>query len=274
MDLGLTGRTALVTGASRGFGRATALALAAEGAHVGMGARGAADLEAAAEEVRGVARARAARAGGEPARVWAAPVDVADGEALARFVAAAGEALGPPDCCLVNGGGPPAAAFLEAGDEAWEAAVRLLLLASVRLCRLVLPGMMARGWGRIVQVASVSVRQPVPNLVLSNVVRPAVHALTRNLAVEAAPRGVTVNTVAPGFHLTSAVERLIARKLADGTAASRREALSQWEQEIPAGRLGRPEELAALIAFLFSEPAGYLTGQLICADGGWVRSQF
>jgi len=274
VDLGLAGRVALVTGASRRFGLATARALAAEGAHVAMGARGADDLARAADEVREVARGRAARGGGEPARVWAQAVDVAEGASAERFVRDARAALGPIDCCLVNGGGPPALGFFEADDRAWDAAVRLLLGSSARLCRLVLPEMMARGWGRVVQVTSVAVRQPVENLVLSNVVRPAVHALTRNLALEAAPRGVTVNSVAPGFHLTSAVERLIARKLADGAAATREEALAQWERDIPAGRLGRPKELADLIVFLMSDRAGYLTGQLIVADGGWVRAQF
>ncbi len=274
MDLGLAGRTALITGASRGFGRATALALIAEGVHVALGARGVDGLALVQAEAIEAARARAKRLGSQPTRVWTQPVDVSDASAVASFVAGARDALGPLDCCLVNGGGPPALDFMAASDDAWADATRLLLASSVRLCRLVLPEMMERGWGRIVQVTSVAVRQPVPDLVLSNVVRPAVHALTRNLAVMAARRGVTVNTVAPGFHLTSAVERLIRRKLELGEAGSREEALAQWERDIPAGRLGRPEELAALIAFLMSEPAGYLTGQLIVSDGGWVRAQF
>ncbi len=266
MKLGLEGRVALVTAASRGFGRAVALELAAEGAHVALCARGADDL------ARTLAEARAAAPAG--VRLLARPCDVTDGPAVERLVAEVAGELGPIDALLVNAGGPPAGGFLATGLEQWEAAYRLSLESAVRLCRLVLPGMMERGWGRIVQITSVAQKQPVDNLVLSNVIRPAVHALTRCLAVEAAPRGVTVNSVAPGFHLTSAVERLVRHKLEQGTAASRAEVLAAWEREIPAGRLGRAEELAALIVFLMSERAGYVTGQCLVADGGWVRATF
>lgn len=266
MELGLAGRVALVTAASRGFGRAVALELAAEGAHVALCARGAEDL------ARTLAEAQAVAAPG--VRLLAQPCDVTDGPAVARLVAEVSRELGPIDALLVNAGGPPAGGFLATGLEQWEAAYRLNLESAVRLCRLVLPGMMERGWGRIVQITSVAQKQPVENLVLSNVLRPAVHALTRCLAVEAAPRGVTVNSVAPGFHLTSAVERLVRHQLAAGTAASREAVLAAWEREIPAGRLGRPEELAALIVFLMSERAAYITGQCLVSDGGWVRATF
>lgn len=273
MDLGLVGKVALVTAASRGFGKAVALELAREGAQVALCARGEDDLARTAAQAHELAQARARAHGGEPARVTARPLDVTDGPAVERFVADLEREHGRIDCCLVNAGGPPARGLFEAELAEWEAAYRLTLESAVRLCRLVLPGMMARGWGRVVQITSVAQRQPVENLVLSNVLRPAVHALTRNAAVEAAPRGVTVNTVAPGFHLTSAVERLIRRKLEQG-AASREEVVRGWEREIPAGRLGRAEELAALIVFLMSEQAGYITGQCIVADGGWVKASF
>jgi len=134
--------------------------------------------------------------------------------------------------------------------------------------------MRARRFGRIVQVTSVAVREPVADLVLSNTIRPAAHALIHHLAREAAADGVTLNSVAPGFHATSAVERLVDRKLADGAAASRQEVLAAWEREIPARRLGEPEELAALVVFLMSRRAGYITGQLVTCDGGWVRATF
>ncbi len=263
MDLGLSGKVALVTAASRGLGKAIALELAAEGAHVAICARGAEDLEATAAEARR-----------RTPRVYARAVDMTDGPAIERFVVEVERDLGPIDCCLVNAGGPPALGFFETDLAAWEAAYRLNLESSVRLCRLVLPGMMERGWGRIVQITSVTVRQPVENLVLSNVIRPAVHALTRSLALEAASRGVTVNSVAPGFHLTDAIERVIRKKLELGTAASRQDALALWEREIPAGRLGEPREFAALVAFLMSERAGYITGQCLVSDGGWVRATF
>jgi 3-oxoacyl-[acyl-carrier protein] reductase len=198
MDLGLAGKVALVTAASRGLGRAVALELAAEGAHVALCARGADDLTAAAGAVRGRGPA------GDGARVMARALDVTDGPAVERFVIEVERELGPIDCCLVNAGGPPALSFFETDLAAWEAAYRLTLESSVRLCRLVMPGMLERGWGRIVQVTSVAILQPVENLVLSNVVRPSVHALTRSLALEGAARGVTVNSAAPGFHATSA----------------------------------------------------------------------
>jgi 3-oxoacyl-[acyl-carrier protein] reductase len=263
MDLGLAGRTALVTAASRGFGRATALELAREGAHVAICARGAEDLEKAAREVDAAG----------PGKVVAGVVDVTDKVATEAFARRVEQELGPVDCLLANAGGPPAMGFAEIGDEGWQAAFELNLMSTVRLCRLVLPGMKERGFGRIVQVGSVTMRQPVENLLLSNVIRPATHALIRNLAVEAAPHGVTVNTVAPGFHVTTAVERLI-RKKQETEGLSRDEVLGQWTREIPAGRLGEAEELAALIVFLMSVRAGYLTGQMVVSDGGWVRGTF
>lgn len=263
MELGLQGKVGLVTAASRGFGRAVALGLAAEGVNVALCARGQADLERTAAEVDAAGRGR----------VLARPIDVRDSSAMTDFVATTERELGSADLCLVNAGGPPAARFLELDLAAWENAYRLTLASAVNLCQLVLPGMMERGWGRIVQVTSIAVRQPVENLVLSNVIRPAVHALTKNLALEAAASGVTVNSVAPGFHLTSAVERLIAKK-GEQTGATREEILAQWEEEIPAGRLGEAEELAALVLFLMSARAGYITGQLVAADGGWIKGTF
>jgi 3-oxoacyl-[acyl-carrier protein] reductase len=137
----------------------------------------------------------------------------------------------------------------------------------------VLPGMMTRRWGRIVQITSVSVLQPVENLLLSSVIRPAVHALTRNLALEGGPAGVTVNSVAPGYHNTSAVDRLINKKM-EQTGCTRDDVLADWCADIPLGRLGEPDELAALIVFLMSARAGYVTGQCIVADGGWVKGTF
>jgi 3-oxoacyl-[acyl-carrier protein] reductase len=133
--------------------------------------------------------------------------------------------------------------------------------------------MVERGWGRIVQITSVSVMQPVENLLLSSVLRPAVQALAKTLANEVAASGVTVNSVAPGFHLTSAVDRLITRKIED-TGCTRQDVLDQWTSEIPAGRLGEADELAALVVFLMSEVAGYITGQCVASDGGWIKGTF
>jgi 3-oxoacyl-[acyl-carrier protein] reductase len=270
MDLGLAGRTALITGGSKGFGRAVALRLAAEGAAVALVARGQEALwETAAEVSREAARARGAMAG----PVLPLVADVTDDVQLREAVARATAELGPPDLLLVNGGGPVAGNFADLDLAAWEAAYRLTVESAVRLCRLVVPGMVERRWGRVVCITSVSVYQPVENLMLSSVLRPAVQALTRTLALETAASGVTVNAVAPGFHLTGAVERLITRKQ-EQTGATRDEVIQGWTREIPLGRLGDADELAALVVFLMSGPAGYITGQCVVADGGWVRGTF
>jgi 3-oxoacyl-[acyl-carrier protein] reductase len=263
MNLGLTDRVALVTAASRGFGRAVATALAAEGAHVAVCARSEEALKAAAAVVDAAG----------PGRVIARPTDVTDPQALAQLVRETEERLGPIDCCLVNVGGPPPGGWADLRPAQFEAAYALLVDSAVRLTRLVLPGMTRRGWGRIVQITSVTVRQPVPNLTLSNVLRPAVHALTKVLAQEAAPHGVTVNSVAPGHHATDRVEALTAAQ-AERDGSSVAEVRADHEKEIPAGRLGEPAELAALVAFLMSEQAAFITGQCIVADGGWVRGTF
>lgn len=270
MDLGIKGKTALVTAGSRGFGKAVALQLATEGVRVAICARGQDDLDAATEEIR--ARGREAW-GPDAAPVLARALDVTDGAAVTGFVQETTAALGPIDLLLVNAGGPPAGTFAELDLGQWEAAYRLTLESAVRLCREVLPGMMERRWGRVVQVTSVSVLQPVENLLLSSVLRPAVQGLTRSLALEAAASGVTVNSVAPGYHTTSAVERLIAAKIAK-TGCTREDVLADWISEIPLGRLGKPEELADLITFLMSARAGYITGQCVVSDGGWVKGTF
>ena len=270
MDLGIAGKTALVTAASRGFGRAVALELAAEGARVALCARGREDLAAAEAEVR---RAGAAAHGATEGWLLSRAADVTDDAAMADLVAATEAELGPVDLLLVNGGGPPAGGFFELDLAQWEAAYRLNVESAVRLCRLVLPGMIARRAGRVVMITSVAVKQPVENLVLSNVLRPAVQALTRNLALECGSSGVTVNAVAPGFHDTSAVQRLIRKKM-EQTGCSAEEVVAGWTDDIPLARLGRPEELAALIVFLMSARAGYITGQCLVSDGGWVKGSF
>lgn len=270
MDLGLQGRTALVTAASRGFGLATARLLAAEGCRVAICARGEEDLAAAADSVRAAGEEVW---GGRSGRVLSRALDLRDGDDVGALVAETAQTLGPVDLLLINAGGPPAGNFADLQLADWEAAYRLTVESALRLCRLVLPGMMERGFGRIVAITSVSVLQPVDDLLLSNVLRPAVQALVKSLAREAGPRGVTVNAVAPGFHATDAVERLIAAATAK-SGRSREDVIRGWTRDIPVGRLGEADELAALIAFLMSVRAGYITGQAIVADGGWVRGTF
>ena len=243
MDLGLKGRRALVTGASRGLGRAVALALRAEGATVAICARD-------DERVRRTAR-----------EIGALPFnqDLSQRGAGASLVARAVEAMGGVDILVANTGGPPAGSFARVDDDAWSASFGGIFMSTVSLVRACLPGMRERRWGRILVVTSVSAQEPLADLMISNALRPGVHGLVNALSREVAGDGVTVNAIMPGYTLT---ERL-AQIGIDQEAVSR---------QVPAGRMGRPEEFAALAAFLASEPAGYICGQAIACDGGLLRS--
>jgi 3-oxoacyl-[acyl-carrier protein] reductase len=250
VDLQLDGRIALVMGASQGIGRAIAEALAREGGHVAVASRSAERIEAAAAEIGGGARAFVA--------------DTADGETLAGLPARVAEAMGGPvEILVLNTGGPPAGAALEAGTDEWLEAYRSLVLAPLVLARGCVPRMRERGWGRIVNVASTSVREPIPGLTLSNAHRAAAVGLLGTLAREVAGDGITVNTVATGRFAT---ERLA--ELHGSIEAAEEGARS----DVPAARLGRPEEYGDLVAFLCSERAAYITGTVIPIDGGLTRS--
>jgi len=261
VDLGLKDRVALIGGSSRGLGRAIAEALAAEGAHVILCARSEGPLAEAGEEIRrdhGVG-------------VAAVAGDLSTEEGVRRVVEEGTEELGPVDVLVTNTGGPPAGPFEEHAPEAWRAAVANNLESVLHLVRLVLPEMKSRGWGRIVNVTSIAVKQPVEGLILSNSIRAAVTGFDRTLANEVAPLGITVNNVMPGYTATERLEEL-AEGIAEDQGLSPEDAFSRWEEEIPMGRIGEPRELAALTAFLASEPASYITGQSVAADGGWIRS--
>lgn len=249
MDLGIAGRTALVMGASRGIGRGIAAALAREGARVAMASRSSERIEAAAAEVEGEVAA------------FAADTDHLD--RLASLPAEVAEALGPVDILVTNTGGPPLGGALDNPRSEWEAAYRSLVLAPRVLAEAVLPRMRERGWGRIVNVASSSVREPIPHLALSNAHRMAAIGFFKTLAGEVAADGITVNTVATGRFATD--------RLASNWGS--------WEdmhrgavEGVPAGRLGHPDEYGDLVAFVSSERAAYLTGAVIPLDGGLVRS--
>ena len=260
MDLGLRGKVALVAASSRGLGRATAEELAAEGC----------DLVLCSRDERALRETAAAIERASKVRVVAVKADLGVAESVDHVVDEATLAFGRVDILVTNSGGPPAGPFESHSREAWQTAVRQNLESVLNLTRPILPGMKERGWGRIVNVTSIAVKQPVENLILSNSVRAAVTGFARTLANEVAPFGVTVNNVMPGYTRTQRVEELAAKSAA-ARGTSPAAAFEGWEREIPMGRLGEPREFAALVAFLCSERASYITGTSIPVDGGWIR---
>ena len=261
VDLGIAGRVAAIAAGSRGLGRAVAEALAAEGVRLAIGARGVEALEATAAEIR-------RRRGVE---VLAHPVDVGDPNEALAFVRAAEERFGKVDILVTNAGGPPPTRLRDTTPEQWKSALEENLLSCVHLVRAALPGMISRRWGRILAIASVSVKQPVPDIILSNTARSGIAGFMKSLANEAAPHGVLANVLCPGYTRTA---RLV--ELADHLAATRgapvAEVYAAWAADIPMGRVGEPEEFAAAAAFLASERASYITGTVLAVDGGHIRS--
>lgn len=257
METGLRNRAVIVAASSEGMGRATAEAFAAEGARVAMCARTGKTLEAAAQEIRTRHKAE----------VFAQALDVTDGEAVARFVEAVAAKFGTIDVCVTNAGGPPAKNFLSLTPAEWQKAVELNFLSVVSFARAVIPFMQKNRWGRIVTITSVSVKQPIADLVLSNAVRASVVGLVKSLANEFGKDGILVNNVAPGYTATERLNELAGtRALAAGV--SEKEIYERWAADVPLRRLGRPEEIADAIVWLASERASYITGQTILVDGG------
>jgi 3-oxoacyl-[acyl-carrier protein] reductase len=255
----LTGRVALVTGGSSGLGFAAARALGRRGARVVIASRGGEKLDKAGAEL--------AAAGVE---AFAIAADIREPESLARLAEEAARQAGPVDILIANGGGPPPKPAADLTDEDWAAAIPLVFLFIPRLCRLVLPGMRERRWGRIVAINSVSTRQPIPNLSLSNALRPAVLGYLKTLSQEVAPEGVTVNSVLPGYTRTDRQDEL-AGAAAARTGKSPEEIVAGWTANTPMGRMAEPEEIGEVIGFLCTPAASYLTGQAIAVDGGYVK---
>lgn len=261
MDLGLRGRVSIVAAASTGLGFAVAKELAQEGAEVSICARTPAALERAAVAIR--------EATGREV-FWQA-LDVRDAAAVQKFVAAVEKRFGRVDICVTNAGGPPSKRFLEISVDEWRTAIELTLLSAVYFAREVIPLMRKNRWGRLLTITSVSVKQPIDGLLLSNSIRAAVTGLARTLANEFGRDGITVNNVCPGYTLTERLNELV-DKMARDAQAPREKILERLSAEIPLGRLARPEEFAALVAFLASERASHINGTSITVDGGWVKS--
>jgi 3-oxoacyl-[acyl-carrier protein] reductase len=256
----LKDRVALVAASSLGIGRATAEAFAAEGCRIAMCARNRQTLEAAAEKIKEKHRVE----------VFAEAFDVSDDVAVRRFVAAVAEKFGGVDICVTNAGGPPAKGFLDTTKEEWQRAVELNFLSAVYFAREVIPHMKRKRWGRIITLTSITTKQPVADLVLSNAVRAAVVGLVKSLANEFGKDGILVNNVGPGFTATDRLKELArARALASGK--SEQQILQEWAADAPVKRLGDPREVAETIVWLASERASYITGQTVLVDGGLYK---
>ena len=241
MDLGISGRTALVTGASTGLGLASAQALAAEGVTVALASRSAEKLAAAAATIDG--------------EVPTLAVDLADDSSIDTMLAAAVEALDHVDILVANAGGPPPGTFASTNVDLYPAALQLNLLAHVRMCKALIPPMRDRGWGRVVAITSVTVREPSPNLMLSNTARAGLTGFLKTTATEVARDGVTVNSIQPGLHATGRLAEIYDDL--DAVAASH-----------PMGRIGDPADFGRIVAFLCSETANYVNGTGLPVEGG------
>jgi 3-oxoacyl-[acyl-carrier protein] reductase len=260
VDLGLKDRVAIVAASSQGLGKAVALGLAREGAKLALCARTNATLQAAAEEIR--------RETG--ADVLASSLDVTVHEEVRRFVSETVSRFGRVDICVANAGGPPSKSFAETTIQDWEAAARLNLMSTVYFAKETLPLMQERRWGRFIAITSVTVKQPVEGLILSNAVRSGVSGLVKTLANEYGPYNVLVNNVCPGFTATARLLSLSA-VLAKKEGVEPGEIEARWARQAPLGRIGRPEEFANVVVFLASERASYVTGVSIAVDGGVIK---
>jgi 3-oxoacyl-[acyl-carrier protein] reductase len=260
MDMGLKSRVAIVAASSQGIGRATAEAFAAEGCRVAMCARNAPALAEAAGKIKEQ----------YSVEVFHQAMDVTEAHAVHEFVEAVVAKFGAADICVTNAGGPPAKGFLAASGEDWRKAIDANFMSTVYFAREVIPHMQRRRWGRIVTITSITTKQPVADLVLSNAVRAAVVGLVKSLANEFGKDGILVNNVGPGFTATDRLKELAkSRSAASGKAEG--EIFEGWAADAPLRRLGEPSEVADAIVWLASERASYVTGQTVLVDGGMYK---
>lgn len=260
MDLGLQGKVALVAGGSQGLGKAVAMEMIREGAKVAICALDDPQLPGAVEEIK-------AATGGD---IIGIPADLTDADQARNFIRQSLEHYGTVDVLVNNAGGPPNKTFLEIDDELWDFGFRLNLMSTIRMTREVVPIMMEKRWGRIINMTSISVKQPIDGLILSNTVRSGVVGLAKTLSNELASYNITVNNVCPGYTMTDRVRNL-AIDVAQKEGTEPEAIIKRWESTIPMGRLGSPEDFAALVTFIASERAGYITGASIQIDGGYYK---
>jgi 3-oxoacyl-[acyl-carrier protein] reductase len=260
MDFGLKDKVAFVAGASQGIGKATAIELSKEGAKVAICALDDPELPKAVEEIRSIT-------GNE---VIGIPANLTVTEEARNFIRKGLEHFGTVDILVNNSGGPPDRKFLEIDEELWKFGFRLNLLSTITMTREVVPVMMGKRWGRIINMTSVSVKQPIEGLILSNTMRIGVVGLAKTLSNELAPYNITVNNVCPAYIATERVRKLSV-DVAEKQGATPEEIIRKWESQMALGRMGKPDEVAALIAFLASERAGFITGDSIQIDGGYYK---
>jgi 3-oxoacyl-[acyl-carrier protein] reductase len=260
METGLRGRAVIVAASSQGLGKATAEAFAAEGSKLALCARNADALATLAADLRDRFQAE----------VYTDAFDVTDAAKVGSFVARVAEKFGGVDVCVTNAGGPPAKGFLAVSLEEWRRALELNFLSAVYFCRAAIPHMQKKKWGRIITITSITTKQPVAELVLSNAVRAAVVGLVKSLANEFGKDNILVNNVGPGFTATDRLKELAATK-SQATGKSQAEIFAGWAADAPLQRLGEPRELADTIVWLASERASYITGQTILVDGGMYK---
>jgi 3-oxoacyl-[acyl-carrier protein] reductase len=261
MELGIKDRVALVAAASKGIGFAAARELAKEGARVFLCSRDEKRASEAAQKIHDETGATVAGIG----------ADVTDNESVEHFVNLVRERAGRIDILVNNAGGPPPATFADADLDMFRKAFELNALSAIRLAKLVLPGMQSQKWGRIVNITSVSVKQPIDGLLLSNTVRAGLTGWAKTVSTEVAADNVTINNIAPGYTLTERQDELATAR-AKTMGKPKEEMIGLWAAQVPMRRLASPEEIAAAVAFLASERASYITGVTLQVDGGWVRS--